>query len=94
MKLSVYFLILATVIVFDKPILAGAFTCAGYYVFSSVDEILARRRKLKLWDKFTLWEKDPEDPEMENRGNLTRVRLEGESQQIVARVTEFVSQLP
>lgn len=91
MKLSFYFLILATVLVFNKPIWAAVLIGAGYYVFSLIDGLLAQRRRLKLWDDFTFWEKDQEDPKMENRRGLTRVRLEGDNQVIVARVTEFLS---
>ena len=38
------------------------------------------------------WEKDAEDPHMENRGNLTRVRLEGDHQTIVHRIIDYLSE--
>ena len=90
MKMSVYFLILSTFLVFNLPITECALVLVGYGLFSYIDWRIRRWRKEKLFDEHIHWEKDNEDPQLENHGNLSRVHLEGDSQQIVARILDFL----
>lgn len=93
MKLSVYFLILSTFLVFRLPITECPLVFLGYGLFSYIDWRISRWRKAKLSDEHLYWEKDTQDKDMENQGNFTRVRLEGDSQVIVHRIVDFLSEM-
>ena len=93
MKLSVYFLILSTFLVFHLPITECALVFVGYGLFSYIDWRISWWRKVRLVDKHMHWEKDAEDPHMESRGKLCRVRLEDDSQVIVYRIVDFLSDM-
>jgi hypothetical protein len=93
MKLSVYFLILSIFLVFHLSIRECVFVFVGYGLFSFIDWRISRWRKFKLAGEHLYWEKDLEDPHMENHGDLSRVRLEGDSQVMVHRILDFLSEM-
>jgi hypothetical protein len=52
---------------------------------------LSSRAKDKVFDQeMFLWEKDPDNPDSEVFGGLSRVRLEQGHQRIVTRIAEFI----
>jgi hypothetical protein len=94
MTIRVYFLILATFLVFRLPLWEGVAVFVGYYICERVDQWLERRRKDRIFDEETmLWEEDPEDPTHETFGNLSRIKLENHEQRIVTRIAEFIRRL-
>lgn len=88
-------MIVAAGVVFHVAPWATFLVLIGYWSFERLDQWLARRAKEKaieneLWG----WETDPEDPESETKGQLTRVKLDGKDQIIVARVAELLRRIP
>jgi hypothetical protein len=66
----------------------------GYGFCADIDKWLAKRARAKLLTKLFGeeifgWEPDPNKPEYENWGNLTRRRLTGNDQIIVVRVRRY-----
>jgi hypothetical protein len=94
MKVRVYFLIVATFLVFHLPLWEGALVLIGYYLCERIDRWLSQRAKDRIFDQEAgFWEVDPEDPKMEARGAISRVRLDNKVQIIVTRITEFIRRL-
>jgi hypothetical protein len=94
MRARVYFLIFVTLLVCRLPLWESALVLVGYYLCEHVDRWLVHRAKDRIFDEEILpWEKDPEDPTEEIKGNLTRFRLEDEHQRIVTRIAEFIRRL-
>ena len=68
---------------------------AGYVVCAELDNWQARRAKKKetenaVDDELYGWEADPEDPESETKGALSRTRLVGKDQIVVSRVAQLL----
>ena len=67
----------------------------GYVILAEVDrwfEKRARRKELdKLWDDLTSnWKPDPEFPDSEVNGNLSRMQLTGENKILYGRIVELL----
>jgi hypothetical protein len=67
----------------------------GYLGFESLDQWLAKRAKSKaidaaIEDELYGWETDPDDPEYEDKNELTRVRLTSEQRIVVGRIAELL----
>lgn len=90
-SLRIYFLIGAAGAVFHASWGQIVFVLAGYFALQSFEEWLVKRaRDRALEDEICGWTPDPDDPEMENKGALTRKRLSGSDQVIVTRLSEFI----
>lgn len=68
---------------------------AGIFVVYVLGVFVDRKEKREirdavLDDELFGWEVDADDPEHENKGTVTRIRLTGENQIIVARVAELL----
>jgi hypothetical protein len=84
------FLIVAAASVLHVSFWTTVLVLFGYYAFGSLDEWIGRRARNNAFEAEIEWEPDPENPEMENRGGLTRRRLIGKDQVIVTRLTESI----
>jgi hypothetical protein len=67
----------------------------GYIAFDFLDCILKRKAIEELIEyETTGWKQDRDDSEYENRGNLSRLRLNGPDQIIVTRIGEMLRRMP
>ena len=63
----------------------------GYYGFSELDRRLDRKAKTKaIEDELYGWEKDPDDPENEIKGEIGRIRLPQTEQIVVTRIADII----
>jgi hypothetical protein len=89
-----YFLILFAAVAMHLPLLHIVALLVGYLAFESLDAWVANRARDKKFDEalaFEIdWSPDPDDPDYEIKGNLTRRRLSGSDQIVVTRLTEFL----
>jgi hypothetical protein len=89
------FLIVAAAAVLDLSLLKTCLILIGYWCFERLDLWLAKRVKdAAIADVMDGWETNPEYPEDEDKGGLTRVKLSGPNQIIVARVAELLRRVP
>jgi hypothetical protein len=66
----------------------------GYLSFEHLDQWLSKRAREKIIaDETSGWETDPKDPAWENKGNLTRVKLNGDAQIIVTRLADLIRRI-
>ena len=67
----------------------------GYWSFERLDQWLSKRAKEKVIDDETDgWRTDPDNPEYEDNGQLTRVKLSDKEQIMVTRVAELLRRIP
>lgn len=94
MSFGVAFLIVAASVLFHFSFGTAVVLLGGYGAFASLDEWLAKRARGKvIEDELVGWQHDPDEPECETKGNLTRVRLSISEQIIVTRVLETLKRL-
>jgi hypothetical protein len=92
---SVIFLIIVGMAFTRYPAWMAAFIVLGYIAFDFLDYSLKRKAIEKLFEEETTgWERDEEDSEYENRGNLSRIKLTGQDQIIVTRIGEMLRRMP
>ena len=66
----------------------------GYLGFEQLDRRLSQREKEKaIHDVMCGWKVSAEDPEYEDKGEVSRVRLTGSDQVITARVAEILTRI-
>ena len=70
----------------------------GYAILERVDRWRERKARVKAIervfdDEIFDWEDDPEDPTHEKKDGMTRVRLEGPEQIVVARIVSLLHRL-
>ena len=66
----------------------------GYLGFEQLDRRLSQRAKEKaIHDVMCGWKVSAEDPEYEDKGEVSRVRLTGSDQVITARVAELLTRI-
>jgi hypothetical protein len=99
MSLRAAFLIVAATVILHISFLPTVALLIGYGICADIDQWLAKRARTKaltkLFDEEIFgWEPDPNKPEYENWGNLTRRRLTGNDQIIVTRVAEILRRMP
>lgn len=95
MTLRAAFLIGAGAVIFHLSFWVACLLLIGYGVFALIDQWLAKRAKEKVVeDEIYGWEQDKDDPEHENKGNLTRLKLTGKEQIIVTRVAGILRRIP
>ena len=88
------FLIVAAGVVLHVAVLPICAVLIGYAAFASLDKWLAHKRREAVIDhEIHGWVVDPEDPESENKGNLSRVKLPSKEQIVVARVGELLRRI-
>jgi len=67
----------------------------GYWSFERLDQWLSKRAKERVIDDETDgWRTDPDNPEYEDNGQLTRVKLSDKEQIMVTRVAELLRRIP
>ena len=67
----------------------------GYWSFERLDQWLSKTAKEKVIDDETDgWRTDPDNPEYEDNGQLTRVKLSDKEQIMVTRVAELLRRIP
>jgi hypothetical protein len=90
----VAFLIVAASAVMHISPWKTAIVLFGYWGFEHLDNRLARREKEKaIADEIEGWTPDPSDLTYEDKGEMSRVRLSGSDQIIVARVAEILRRI-
>ncbi len=95
MSLRAAFLIVAATVIFHISFWPTVALLVGYGICAEVDRWLAKRAKDKfLDDEISGWEQDPERPEYEHKGNLTRLKLTQNEQIIVTRVADILRRMP
>src|SRR5690348_10662094 len=66
----------------------------GYLLFEQVDNVLARRTVDRIVaDELYGWTVSPDDPHYEVKDEVERVRLTGNDQIIVTRITELIRRI-
>jgi len=66
----------------------------GYLGFEQLDRRLSQRAKEKaIHDVMCGWKTSAEDPEYEDKGEVSRARLTGSNQVITARVAELLTRI-
>jgi hypothetical protein len=67
---------------------------AVYLMLERLDRWHARKEKQKeVDDEIYGWKQDPDDPEYESKGGLSRIKLTGQNQIIVTRVAELLTRM-
>ena len=95
MSLRAWFLIVAAAVVFRLSFWHTIVLIIGYAIFDGLDQWLAKTAREKVIDdEISGWEQDPDQPEYENKGNLTRLRLTQNEQIIVTRVADIMRRMP
>ena len=84
-------LILAFAVVFHLSWLKGLCILFGYIVFEQLEHL---RKRNRIEYDLDCWEQDPDDPEWENKGNLSRRKLSGETQFLWYRIGSLLRGLP
>jgi hypothetical protein len=97
-KVRATFLIVAAAFVFHLSYFASVILVAGYWISADVDQRLTKRARIKaieevIEDETSGWEKDPDDPEWEEKGDATRIKLPANEQIVVTRVAEILRRL-
>jgi hypothetical protein len=88
-------LLVAAAGVFHVSALAAILLFIGYCGFANLDRWLAEKAKQRaIDDELWSWEMDEDDPTHENKSNLTRIRLTGQNQIIVARMADVLKRIP
>jgi len=88
------FLIDAAGVILHVAFLPMCAVLIGYVGFASLDKWLVHKRREAVIDyEIHGWTVDPEDPESEVKGNLSRVKLPSKEQIVVARVAELLSRI-
>ena len=91
LSLRAWFLIVVACIAFHLPPWGTAVIIFGYGIAEYVDEWRAKKaREQFLNDVIFGWEPSKDDPEYEDKGGLTRVRLTGKDQILAARIAELL----
>jgi hypothetical protein len=94
MKLSfrAWFLIIVACAEFKLPIWMTVAVVLGYEIAEYFDQRQAKKaRQQNLDDVMFGWEPSKDDPEYEDKGGLTRVRLTGKDQILAARIAELLT---
>lgn len=87
----IYFLIGVSAAVLHVSGWAACFVLVGYAAFEWLDQWLARKARWKEIEyEIEGWGPDPQDPEYETKGNLSRLRLRDKDAQVVGRITNFL----
>jgi hypothetical protein len=98
-KMRATFLIVAAgMMVFHLSPLEIVIFVVGYWIASDCDQWLTRRAGIRAIEKIiedeTMdWEKDPEDPDHETKGDFSRIKLPQEQQIVVTRVALILRRL-
>ena len=80
-SLRICFLIAAGAALLHVPLTTASLVVAGYIATEWLDKQLARRaRSAAIEDELEGWQPDGCEPEYENKGLLTRLRLGGSDQ--------------
>src|SRR5712691_3400705 len=91
----VTFLIMAELAVHNIALWKATVVLIGYWSFERLDQWLSKRAKEKVIDDETDgWRTDPDNPEYEDNGQLTRVKLSDKEQIMVTRVAELLRRIP
>jgi hypothetical protein len=93
MKLSfrTWFLIIVACAVLKLPIWITLAILFGYEVAGYFDLRQAKKARQEIADDLMFgWEPNTDDPEYEDKGDLSRVRLTGKDQILVARIAELI----
>jgi hypothetical protein len=91
MEFRIAFLIVAGGVILHVAVLPIFVVLIGYFGFASLDEWLAQRKRDAAWEsEICDWIVDPEDPESETKGGLSRVKLPQAQQIVVFRVGELL----
>jgi len=88
------FLIVAAGVILHVAVLPICVVLIGYVGFASLDKWLAHKRREAVFDyELYGWVVDPEDPDSESKGGLSRVKLLSKEQIVVARVAELLRRM-
>ena len=95
MSIRAGFLIVAASAIFHISWWAIGFLFLGYYGCALLDARWAKRAREEAIDwEMDGWEKDPDDPECEFKGQLGRVRLTGQDQALFHRMAAMLRSMP
>jgi len=84
-----WFLIVAACVVFNLRWSAAAILI-GYGIAEYIDQWQAKKAREKIVEDVLFgWKPSTHDPEHEDKGSLTRVRLTAQNQIIAARIAEL-----
>lgn len=86
-----WFLLIVASVAFKLSNWNTAVLLIGYGIAEHIDQWRARKAREELYESEIVgWEQSKDDPEWEDKGGLTRVRLAGPNQIIVTRVAELL----
>jgi hypothetical protein len=87
----VLFLIVTGSVALHISTLTTFIMLVGYVAFERFDWWLARREREKKFDEIIFnWEPSKEEPESEEQGGISRIRLTGQNQIITARIADLL----
>jgi hypothetical protein len=93
MKLSLRacFLIIVACVVFKLPIWLTVAIVIGYEIAEYFDQRQAKKARQEILDDVIFgWEPSKDDPEYEDKGGFSRIRLTGKDQIIAVRIAELL----
>jgi hypothetical protein len=91
----VWFLLIIACVSFHLSGWHTAVVLIGYAIAEYADQWRTKKARAKvLNDVMHGWEQRKDDPEHEDKGNLSRVRLVGQNQIIAARIADLVERMP
>ena len=94
MSFKVAFLVVSAAFIFHVTPFQTCILLLGYGGFASLDQWLAARAKTKVLEgEIYGWTVDPDNPEMETKGDMARVKLPIKEQIVVTRVAELLRRI-
>lgn len=94
MSFTALFLLVFAAAYFRLTSIQALVLLAGYVGFTALDQWYRRRKRQKTIEyELVGWKVSAEDPEYEEKGNLSRRKLTGENRIIVTRVVEAVERM-
>jgi hypothetical protein len=93
----VIFLIVAAGTALHVPIWMTALTCGGYALLEALDRSIernARQRERDAIHEDEIYGWKPDLEELEMKGDISRVKLHGDSQIIVTRIAQVLRRMP
>jgi hypothetical protein len=93
-SLRTWFLIGVACVVLKLSIWGIAVVLVGYGIAEYIDQRQAKKTRDEIFDDVLFgWEPSKDDPEYEDKGAMTRVRLTGSDQILAARIAELLARM-
>lgn len=95
---TAFLIFVVAVYVHASPLATGV-AIGGYFAFDTLDRLLATRARNRaindaIGEVIYGWMRDDSDPEYENKGGLTRLKLSDRDEALVMRIADLLRAMP